>query len=129
MAPQELLDQYDAVVLCCGASQPRDLDVPGRDAQGVLFAVDFLTAVTKSLLDSQLTDGARTLVEGKNVVIVGSGDTCNDCIGTSIRLGCRSVLALDRNQPLPEHRSAENPWPQWPQMCIRDRPCGRRWRS
>lgn len=71
--------------------------MPGRDAQGVLFAVDFLTAVTKSLLDSQLTDGARTLVEGKNVVIVGSGDTCNDCIGTSIRLGCRSVLALDRN--------------------------------
>ena len=116
VAPQELLDQYDAVVLCCGASQPRDLDVPGRDAQGVLFAVDFLTAVTKSLLDSQLTDGARTLVEGKNVVIVGSGDTCNDCIGTSIRLGCRSVLALDRNQPLPEHRSAENPWPQWPRV-------------
>lgn len=77
---QELLDQYDAVILCCGASQPRDLDVPGRDAQGVMFAVDYLTAVTKSLLDSQLTDGTRALAEGKNVVIVGSGDTCNDCI-------------------------------------------------
>lgn len=113
---QELLDQYDAVILCCGAAQPRDLDVPGRDAQGVMFAVDYLTAVTKSLLDSQLADDTRALAEGKNVVIVGSGDTCNDCIGTSIRLGCKSVIALDRNAPLPDHRQPENPWPQWPRV-------------
>lgn len=89
---------------------------PGRDAQGVMFAVDYLTAVTKSLLDSQLTDGTRALAEGKNVVIVGSGDTCNDCIGTSIRLGCKSVIALDRNAPLPEQRLPDNPWPQWPRV-------------
>lgn len=116
ISPQTLLEEYDAVVLCCGATKPRDLDVPGRDAQGILFAVDFLTAVTKSLLDSQLTDETKMLVQGKNVVIVGSGDTCNDCIGTSIRLGCQSVIALDRNAPLPEQRLPENPWPEWPRV-------------
>ena len=111
---QELLDRFDAVVLCCGAAQPRDLEVPGREAKGVRFAVDFLTDATRGLLDGDTV--AKEQAEGKNVVIVGSGDTCNDCIGTSLRLGCKSAIALDRNAPLPETRTPENPWPQWPRV-------------
>ena len=79
---QELLDSYDAVVLCCGASNPRDLNNPGRDANGIYFAVDFLRANTKSLLDSNLTDGKNISAKGKHVIVVGGGDTGNDCIGT-----------------------------------------------
>ena len=111
---QTLLDGYDAVVLCCGSAQPRDLEAPGREAEGVRFAVDFLTDATKGLLDGDTA--AREQVEGKHVVIVGSGDTCNDCIGTSVRLGCASVTALDRNAPLPDERQPDNPWPQWPRV-------------
>lgn len=113
---QELLDNYDAVVLCCGASNPRDLNNPGRDANGIHFAVDFLRANTKSLLDSNLTDGKNISAKDKNVIVVGGGDTGNDCIGTCIRHGCKSITALEMMPEPPEERLPSNPWPQWPRV-------------
>ena len=113
---QELLDSYDAVVLCCGASNPRDLNNPGRDANGIYFAVDFLRANTKSLLDSNLTDGKNISAKGKHVIVVGGGDTGNDCIGTCIRHGCKSITALEMMPEPPEERLPSNPWPQWPRV-------------
>lgn len=77
---EDIISKYDAVVLCCGASQPRDMKVPGRDADGIYFAVDFLTSTTKSLLDHDMQEGTYISAKGKNVVIVGSGDTANDCL-------------------------------------------------
>ena len=118
---QSLLDEFDAVVLCCGASNPRDLTGPGRDeCQGIYFAVDFLTANTKSLLDSNLTDGKFISCKDKNVVIVGGGDTGNDCIGTAIRHGCKSVTAIEMMPKSPDKRSENNPWPEWPHVCKTD---------
>lgn len=106
----ELLQEYDAVLLCCGAENPRDLAVAGRDSQGVHFAVDFLTANTKHLLDGTAFIDAR----GKDVVIVGGGDTGNDCVGTCIRQGCKSVVQLEMMPKAPDQRTPHNPWPQWP---------------
>ncbi|MCI8869705.1 MAG: glutamate synthase subunit beta [Lawsonibacter sp.] len=113
---QELLDSFDAVVLCTGARQPRDLNVPGREAGGVHFAVDFLSAATRSLLDSGLKDGKYISAAGKDVVIVGGGDTGNDCVGTAVRHGCRSVLQLEMMPCPPEQREDGNRWPQWPRV-------------
>lgn len=117
---QELLDEFDAVVLCCGASNPRDLNNPGREAEGIHFAVDFLRANTKSLLDSGLADGKYISAKDKDVIVVGGGDTGNDCIGTCIRHGCRSITALEMMPKLPDTRAANNPWPQWPRVCKTD---------
>ena len=86
---EELLKDYDRVVLACGSSNPRDIDAPGRDAKGIYFAVDFLKANTKSLLDSGFADGNYVNTKGKNVVIIGGGDTGNDCVGTAMRHGCK----------------------------------------
>lgn len=116
----KLLDEYDAVVLCCGAGNPRDINTPGRDAQGIYFAVDFLKTATKSLLDSKLEDGDYISARGKNVVIIGGGDTGNDCVGTSIRQGCASVIQLEMMPKLPESRAENNPWPEWPRVCKTD---------
>lgn len=116
----KLLDEYDAVVLCCGAGNPRDIDAPGRDANGIYFAVDFLKATTKSLLDSKLEDGNYISAKGKNVVIIGGGDTGNDCVGTSIRQGCASVIQLEMMPKLPDSRAENNPWPEWPKVCKTD---------
>lgn len=114
---QEILDRYDAAVLCCGAENPRDLRVKGRDAcSGVYFAVDFLSQTTKSLLDSGLSDGRFISAKDKNVVIVGGGDTGNDCCGTAIRHGCRSLVQLEMMPRLPDTRADDNPWPQWPRV-------------
>ncbi|MCD8144677.1 MAG: glutamate synthase subunit beta [Oscillospiraceae bacterium] len=114
---QKLIDEYDAVVLCCGAKNPRNLSGPGRDdCKGIYFAVDFLTANTKSLLNSNLTDGKYISAKDKNVVIVGGGDTGNDCIGTSIRHGCKSVTAIEMMPKSPDVRGESNPWPQWPRV-------------
>ncbi len=114
---QQLVEEYDAVVLCCGAKNPRDLSGPGRDVcKGIYFAVDFLTLNTKSLLSSNLTDGQNISAKDKNVVIVGGGDTGNDCIGTSIRHGCKSVTAIEMMPKSPEIRAEDNPWPQWPRV-------------
>ena len=109
------------MVLCCGASNPRNLTGPGRDeCQGIYFAVDFLKANTKSLLDSNLTDGKFISCKDKNVVIVGGGDTGNDCIGTAIRHGCKSVTAIEMMPKSPDKRSENNPWPEWPHVCKTD---------
>ena len=115
-----VLNGFDAVVLCCGAKNPRDLSVPGREAKGVHFAVDFLTSTTKSLLNSNLTDGEFISAEGKKVVIIGGGDTGNDCVGTCIRHGCKSVCQLEMMPKPPESRSESNAWPQWPFICKTD---------
>ena len=118
--PRALVEEHDAVVLCCGAAKPRDLQVPGREGEGVAFAVDFLGATTRSLLDSGLKDGRYLSARDKDVVIVGGGDTGNDCVGTAIRQGCRSVVQLEMMPKAPDSRSEDDPWPEWPRVCKTD---------
>ena len=117
---EELAARYDAVVLCCGAKQARDLSVPGRDADGVYFAVDYLTSVTRSLLDSGLTDGKAVSAAGKSVLVIGGGDTGNDCVGTAIRQGCQSVVQLEMMPCPPVERAPGNEWPEWPRVLKTD---------
>ena len=117
---EKLLKDFDRVVLCCGASNPRDIKVPGREAKGIYYAVDFLTATTKSLLDSNFEDKKFIPAKGKKVMVIGGGDTGNDCVGTAIRLGASSVLQLEMMPKAPEERAANNPWPQWPRVCKTD---------
>ena len=114
----EILEEYDAVVLCCGSKTPRDLSVPGREAGGVHFAVDYLTAATKKVI-GEAEEFAIT-AEGKDVIIVGGGDTGNDCVGTAIRQGCRSVTQLEMMGMPPVSRTESNPWPQWPRVLKTD---------
>ncbi|MBQ5988639.1 MAG: glutamate synthase subunit beta [Oscillospiraceae bacterium] len=116
----EILKEFDAVVLACGSSNPRDIKAEGRDAEGIYFAVDFLKATTKSFLDSGLNDGKYISAKDKNVVIIGGGDTGNDCVGTSVRHGCRSVVQLEMMPKLPDERAADNPFPEWPKVCKTD---------
>ncbi|MCI8571586.1 MAG: glutamate synthase subunit beta [Lachnospiraceae bacterium] len=117
---EKLLKDFDRVILACGASSPRDINVPGRDAKGIYFAVDFLKANTKSLLDSAFQDGNFVNTKEKNVVIIGGGDTGNDCVGTSIRHGCKSVTQIEMMPKAPDERAEDNPWPQWPKVCKTD---------
>ncbi len=119
VSAEELVQQYDAVVLCCGANDPRDLKADNREIGGIYFAVDFLKSATKDLLQNQTTDFTLS-AKGKNVVIVGGGDTGNDCVGTCIRQGCRSVTQLEMMPKLPDTRGAGNPWPQYPRVCKTD---------
>lgn len=116
----DLLKEYDRIVLACGASNPRDIKVSGRDADGIYFAVDFLTSTTKALLDNDLKDGTYVSAKGKRVLIIGGGDTGNDCVGTSIRHGAKSVLQLEMMPKLPNTRAENNPWPEWPRVCKTD---------
>jgi len=116
----KLLDEFDRVVLACGASNPRDIKVNGRDAKGIYFAVDFLKANTKSLLDSGFEDGQFVNTKGKNVVIIGGGDTGNDCVGTAIRHGAKSVTQIEMMPKAPDTRTENNPWPEWPKICKTD---------
>ena len=118
VSAQELLGEFDAVVLCCGSKTPRDLKVPGREADGVHFAVDFLTAATKKVIGE--TEEFAITAQGKHVVIVGGGDTGNDCVGTSIRQGCASVTQLEMMGKPPVSRTPSNPWPQWPRVLKTD---------
>ena len=118
--PAKLLKEYDRVILACGASNPRDINAPGRDAKGIYFAVDFLSANTKSLLDSDFADGKYVDTKGKNVVIIGGGDTGNDCVGTAIRHGCKSVTQIEMMPKAPDTRAENNPWPEWPRVCKTD---------
>ena len=118
--PAKLLKDYDRVILACGAKNPRDIKAPGRDAKGIYFAVDFLSGVTKSLLDSDLKDKKYVDVKDKHVVIIGGGDTGNDCVGTGIRLGAASVTQLEMMPKAPDTRAENNPWPQWPKVCKTD---------
>lgn len=115
ISPQELLDRFDAVVLCCGAKKPRPL-AAADGVEGVYYAVDYLTAATKALLDGKPPIDAA----GKDVVIVGGGDTGNDCVGTALRQGCRSVIQLEMLPKAPDRRGENNPWPQWPKICKTD---------
>ena len=116
----KLLKEYDRVVLACGSSNPRDISAPGRDAEGIYFAVDFLTRNTKSLLDSDFADKQYVDVGDKNVVIIGGGDTGNDCVGTSIRHGAKSVTQIEMMPKAPDTRAENNPWPEWPKLCKTD---------
>lgn len=117
---EELLKIYDRVLLTCGASAPRDIKVPGRDAKGIWFAVDFLGTVTRSLLDSDFAKVPYELARGKNVLVIGGGDTGNDCVGTVIRLGAKSVKQLEMMPEPPVERAEDNPWPQWPRVLKTD---------
>jgi glutamate synthase (NADPH/NADH) small chain len=114
IATSDLEKDFDAILLATGATRPRDLPIPGRDLEGVHFAMDFLTANTKSLLDSNLEDGHYIDAKGKNVIVIGGGDTGADCIGTALRHGCKSVLNLELLAQPPYERAPDNPWPLWP---------------
>ena len=120
ISARELRRDYDAVVLCCGAANPRDLSVPGREGEGVWFAVDFLKETTRALLDNGLQEGTYPSARGKHVVIVGGGDTGNDCVGTCIRHGCESVTQLEMMPKAPDSRGENNPWPEWLRVCKTD---------
>lgn len=111
-----LKEENDAIILAVGSTKPRDLPVPGRDLSGVHFAMEFLHANTKSLLDSNLEDGNYISAKGKKVVVIGGGDTGTDCIGTSIRHGCTNIVNLELLPQPPSTRAPGNPWPQWPRV-------------
>jgi glutamate synthase (NADPH/NADH) small chain len=111
--PQIFLKEYDATVICTGATQPRDLPIEGRQFQGVHFAMEFLTANTKALLNGG-TDHSPIHARGKDVVVIGGGDTGTDCVGTSLRHGCRSITQIEILPRPPLERQADNPWPEWP---------------
>lgn len=117
---KELLKEFDRVILACGASNPRDIKAKGRENKGIYFAVDFLKATTKSLLDSNLEDGNFISAKDKNVVIIGGGDTGNDCLGTAIRHGAKQVVQLEMMPKPSEVRLENNPWPQWPRVLKTD---------
>lgn len=116
----KIIKEFDRVILACGASNPRDIKVPGRNFAGIYFAVDYLKSVTKSLLDSNLQDKHYIDAKDKNVLVIGGGDTGNDCVGSSIRLGAKSVVQLEMMPKSPDTRSDDNPWPQWPKVCKTD---------
>jgi glutamate synthase (NADPH) small chain len=111
---EKVRSDYDAVVLCVGATLPRDLPIEGRDLKGIHFAMDFLTTNTKAVLDHAATSPISA--QGKDVVIIGGGDTGTDCVGTSIRHGCRSLTQLEILPKPPTERTADNPWPEWPKV-------------
>jgi NAD(P)H-dependent glutamate synthase small subunit len=114
--PADLRAKYDAVLLATGSTRPRDLAIPGRELGGIHFAMEFLTANTKSLLDSELKDGRYISAKDKSVVVIGGGDTGADCIGTALRHGCRSILNLELLDQPPAQRALDNPWPEWPKI-------------
>jgi glutamate synthase (NADPH/NADH) small chain len=112
---QLLLKDFDAIVICTGATQPRDLPVEGRALKGVHFAMEYLTKSTQSLLDG---DADRTPIHarGKDVIVIGGGDTGTDCVGTAMRHACKSVTQLEIMAQPPMDRAADNPWPEWPKV-------------
>ena len=112
---ETLLKDFDAVILCTGATKPRDLPIEGRSLQGIHFAMDFLTANTKAILDRGQKEDFIS-AEGKDVVIIGGGDTGTDCVGTSLRHGCKSLVQLEIMPKPPQERAANNPWPEWPKV-------------
>lgn len=117
---EKLLKEFNAVVICTGATKPRDLPVPGRELKGVHFAMEFLHANTKSLLDSQHKDGKFISAKDKDVIVIGGGDTGTDCVGTSMRHGCKSLVQFEILPKPPDQRAADNPWPQWPKVYVMD---------
>lgn len=115
-----ILKEYDSVILACGASNPRDIKAKGRDAKGIYFAVDYLKVTTKSLLNSQFKDKRYVSAKGKNVLVIGGGDTGNDCVGTAIRQGCKNIVQLEMMPKPPSCRAQSNPWPEWPKILKTD---------
>lgn len=113
---EELREEFDAIVLCGGATKARDLLIEGRDLKGIHFAMDFLRANTKSLLDSNHADGNYISAKDKDVIVIGGGDTGTDCVGTSMRHGCRSLVQFEILPQPPLERAPDNPWPQWPKV-------------
>ena len=111
---EELQNQYDAVILCTGAQKQRDLVLEGREANGVHFAMDYLTTTTKSLLDSNFEDGQFLDTKGKDVIVIGGGDTGADCVATALRQGCNSVVQFGKHPKLPDSRTSDNMWPAYP---------------
>ncbi len=111
----KLLEEFDATILCTGATKPRDLPVEGRNLKGIHFAMDFLTGNTRSLLDRH-KNGSFVSAEGKDVIVIGGGDTGTDCVGTSMRHHCRSLVQLEILPRPPGDRAADNPWPEWPKI-------------
>ena len=115
-AVEKLKGEFDAVVLCGGAAKPRDLPVEGRELRGIHFAMEYLHANTKSLLDSNHEDGKFISGKDRNVIVIGGGDTGTDCVGTAMRHGCKSLVQFEILPQPPESRAADNPWPQWPKV-------------
>ncbi|MES2696656.1 MAG: glutamate synthase small subunit, partial [Verrucomicrobiota bacterium] len=111
--PQIFLKEYDATVICTGATQPRDLPIEGRSLKGVHFAMEFLTENTKAVLNGG-AEHCPINAKGKDVVVIGGGDTGTDCVGTSVRHGCKSLVQIEILPKPPLERAADNPWPEWP---------------
>jgi glutamate synthase (NADPH/NADH) small chain len=110
---EKLQNDFAAVIIAIGATQPRDLPIPGRELKGVHFAMDFLTANTKNLLDGD-QPGTQISADKKDVVVIGGGDTGTDCVGTSLRHGCKSIVQVEILPQPPLERAKDNPWPEWP---------------
>ena len=113
---KELEKAFDAIVLCCGSTKPRDLQVPGREGKGVLFAVDYLTTATKKLLDSSVELPDEMNAKGRDVIVIGGGDTGTDCVGTALRQGCNSVVQFEIMPEPSAERADNNPWPEYPRV-------------
>ncbi|MGE7907358.1 glutamate synthase small subunit [Peribacillus sp. NPDC094092] len=113
---EELQDQYDAVILCTGAQKQRDLVIEGRGATGIHLAMDYLTTSTKSLLDSNFEDGKFIDTKGKDVIVIGGGDTGADCVATALRQECKSVVQFGKHPILPTARTSDNMWPAYPNV-------------
>ena len=111
---QELVAKNGALLLACGATKPRDLPIPGRQLKGIHFAMEFLLKSTKSFLDSEFQDGHYIPAKDQDVIVIGGGDTGADCIGTSLRHGCKSLVNFELLARPPDQRAPDNPWPQWP---------------
>ena len=114
ISTDELQDIFDAVIFTTGATKARDLPAENRDAKGIYPAMDYLTSNTKSLLDNGIPDESELSAKGKNVIVIGGGDTGTDCIGTSLRQGAKSIINFELMSQPPERRSDSNPWPEWP---------------
>ena len=114
ISTDELQNNFDAVVFTTGATKARDLPAENRNAKGIYPAMDYLTSNTKSLLDNGIADESHLSAKGKNVIVIGGGDTGTDCIGTSLRQGAKSIINFELMSQPPEHRSDTNPWPEWP---------------
>ncbi|PJN87849.1 glutamate synthase small subunit [Bacillus sp. mrc49] len=116
ISAEELQEQYDAVILCTGAQKQRDLEIEGRRAAGIHLAMDYLTTSTKSLLDSNFEDGQFLDTKGKDVIVIGGGDTGADCVATALRQECRSVVQFGKHPILPANRTSDNMWPAYPNV-------------